>query len=156
MLLTLFLLSLQVTFAGVGLWWMLAKRLHYAGYEIPSPHNFFMGAVLFFQLPLYFFVGQSAGAAEVIRSVMGGNTYIDTKKIQQKWGWLHPTITGSSAAIAGLIGACTLRREKVTATRHESPIGVRDYVRDRQKIEEAEPRGRRRLVANFDDDDPER
>jgi hypothetical protein len=154
MLIALALLSLQILLAGIGLWWMLAKRLHYLGFEIASPYNFFIGAVLFFQLPIYFLVAQSAGAAEGIRAVVDGNSVIDAKKIQQKWAWLHPTMALSSMAVAGGMCSVVIRREKVQEKKHQAPIGVRDYVAERQTQHKNE-RPKRQTVPDDDDDEDE-
>jgi hypothetical protein len=124
------LLGAQVMLMGVGLWWMIAKRLHYGGYEIRTPVNFFMGILLFLQLPMCFFIGTSAGAAEAIRAVVAGQQAIDGKKLQQKYWWIDPAVTGGAALLAAGIGLFTARPEKSKVLPHEAPIGVRDYVYD--------------------------
>lgn len=124
------LLGFQVVLMGVGLWWMIAKRLHYAGYEIRTPANFFMGVLLFFQLPMCFFIGTSAGAAEAIRAIVSGQQAVDSKKIQQKYWWIDPAVTGGALVFAAGIALFTVRPEKSNIRPHEAPIGVRDYVLD--------------------------
>jgi hypothetical protein len=124
------LLGFQVLLMGIGLWWMIAKRLHYAGYEILTPANFFMGTLLFFQLPMCFFIGTSAGAAEAIRGVMARQQAADTKKMQQKYWWIDPAVTGGAILVAIGIGAVSVRPEQLNMKPHEAPIGVRDYVFD--------------------------
>lgn len=126
----LLLLGFQVMLMGIGLWWMIAKRLHYEGYEIRTPANFFMGIVLFFQLPMCFFIGTSAGAAEAIRAIVSGQQHVDAKKIQQKYWWIDPAVTGGAVLIAIGIGLATVRPEEPVRPRHEVPVGVRDYVFD--------------------------
>lgn len=147
------LLGFQVVFAGIGLWWMLAKRLHYAGYEIVTPSNFYMGVMLFFQLPMCFFVGTSAGAAESIKAVISRAPPVDAKKLQKKWWWIDPAITGGAAVMAAGIGALSIRREKGTFKPHEAPIGVHDYVFD-SKQQEAQNRRHERAYEEEDDEVP--
>lgn len=127
---TMLLLGAQVILMGIGLWWMIAKRLHYSGYEIRTPANFFMGILLFFQLPMCFFIGTSAGAAEAIRAIVSGQVTVDAKKIQQKYWWIDPAVTGGAVVIAIGIGVLSIRPEPSKVKPHEAPIGVRDYVFD--------------------------
>ncbi len=138
------LLGFQVMLMGVGLWWMIAKRLHYAGYEIRTPANFFMGLLLFFQLPMCFFIGTSAGAAEAIRAIISGHQNIDTKKIQQKYWWIDPAVTGGAVLVAFGIGFAAVRPEKSNEKPHEAPIGVHDYVFDFKQQEAQERRRQER------------
>lgn len=146
------LLGFQVMLMGVGLWWMIAKRLHYAGHEIRTPANFFMGLLLFFQLPMCFFIGTSAGAAEAIRAIVSGHQTIDTKKIQQKYWWIDPAVTGGAILIAIGIGISSLRPEKSDERPHEAPVGVRDYVFD-YKQQEAQERRRMERERELENDE---
>lgn len=148
------LLGFQVVIAGVGLWWMLAKRLHYAGYEIVTPSNFYMGVMLFFQLPMCFFVGTSAGAAEAIKAVVSRQPQVDAKKIQKKWWWIDPAITGGAVVLAAGIGVGTVRREKGTFKPHEAPVGVHDYVFDHKQQQQAQARRERALAYDEEDEVP--
>lgn len=150
---TMVLLGFQVMLMGVGLWWMIAKRLHYAGYEIRTPANFFMGLLLFFQLPMCFFIGTSTGAAEAIRAIVAGNQSVDTKKLQQKYWWIDPTVTVGAVLIAVGIGFSAVRPEKSEEKPHQAPIGVRDYVFD-YKQQEAQERRRmeRDRESEYDDE----
>ncbi len=134
------LLGFQVMLMGIGLWWMIAKRLHYAGYEIRTPANFFMGVLLFFQLPMCFFIGTSAGAAEAIRGVVSRQQAVDGKKLQQKYWWIDPAVTGGAVLVAAGIGLFTGRPEKSNYKPHEAPVGVRDYVYDYQQKEASQGR----------------
>ena len=144
------LLGFQVMLMGIGLWWMIAKRLHYAGYEVRTPSNFFMGLLLFFQLPMCFFIGTSAGAAEAIRAIVSRQQVVDTKKMQQKYWWIDPAVTGGAIAIALGIGFVSLRPEKSNVKPHEAPIGVRDYVFDFKQQEAQERRRMERESAHGD------
>lgn len=139
---SIILLGTQVMLMGIGLWWMIAKRLHYAGYEIRTPANFFMGILLFFQLPMCFFIGTSAGAAEAIRAIVSGHASVDAKKLQQKYWWIDPAVTGGAVVIAVAIGVFSTRPEPPKVKPHEAPIGVRDYVFD---FKQQEAIKRRRL-----------
>lgn len=137
----LLLLGFQVMLMGIGLWWIIAKRLHYAGYEIRTPANCYMGLLLFFQLPMCFFIGTSTGAAEAIKAIVSGHQTIDTKKIQHKYWWIDPAVTGGAVLIAVGIGFASVRPERSNVKPHEAPIGVRDYVFD-YKQQEAQERRR--------------
>jgi hypothetical protein len=137
------LLGFQVMLMGIGLWWMIAKRLNYAGYEILTPANFFMGALLFFQLPMCFFIGTSAGAAEAIRAIVSGHQTVDGKKLQQKYWWIDPTVTGGAVVLAAGIALFSVRPEKSKLRPHEAPVGVRDYVFDYKQQEAQESRWNR-------------
>ncbi|QEL14622.1 hypothetical protein [Limnoglobus roseus] len=148
------LLGFQVVLAGVGLWWMFAKRLHYAGYEIRTPSNFYMGVMLFFQLPMCFFVGTSAGAAEAINALVSKQPQVDTKKIQKKWWWIDPALSGTAVVLAAGIAAVSVRREQVEVKPHEAPIGVRDYVFDQKQKDLSASRRRKRTYENEDDEVP--
>jgi hypothetical protein len=147
------LLGAQVMLMGIGLWWMIAKRLHYDGYEIRTPANFFMGILLFFQLPMCFFIGTSAGAAEAIRAVVAGQQVIDGKKMQQKYWWIDPAVTGGAVLLAAGIGLFSARPEKSNFRPHEAPIGVRDYVYDFKQKEASANRWNRSEDEDRDSDD---
>ncbi len=148
------LLGTQVMLMGIGLWWMVAKRLNYAGYEIRTPANFFMGVILFFQLPMCFFIGTSAGAAESIRAIVAGQGVVDGKKLHQKYWWIDPAVTGGAVLLAAGIGLFTVRPERSDFRPHEAPIGVRDYVYDFKQKEAAAKRWDREEDA-YDDHDYE-
>ena len=146
-------LGFQVLLCGVGLWWMIAKRLHYAGYEIRTPSNFYMGTLLFFQLPMCFFVGTSAGAAEAIRALVSNQPPVDAKKMQKKYWWIDPAISGGAVVLAVGIGLLTIRREPSSVKPHEAPIGVRDYVFEHKQSEAQEQRRREREEYEEEDDE---
>ncbi len=146
-------LGIQVILAGLGLWWMFAKRLHYADFEIRTPSNFYMGTILFFQLPMSFFVGASAGAAESIKAVISKQPQaMDAKKIQKKWWWIDPALTGSAVVAAVGIGAYSVRRQQPEVKTHEAPIGVYDYVFDHKQKQARENRRMEAAYADEDDD----
>lgn len=145
------LLGFQVMLCGIGLWWMIAKRLHYAGYEIRTPANFYMGALLFFQLPMCFFVGTSAGAAESIKALIANQPPADTKKMQKKYWWIDPGISGGAVVLAMGVAALTVRREPSSIKPHEAPIGVRDYVFEHKQAEAHDER--RRQYEDEEEDD---
>ncbi len=149
----LLFLGFQVMLMGIGLWWMVAKRLHYEGFEIRTPANFFMGALLFFQLPMCFFIGTSTGAAEAIRAVVAGRQTVDAKKMQEKYWWIDPTVSGGAVVIAVVIGLVSVRAVKAQGVSHESPVGVRDYVFDyKQQAIQQRRQAQHDDVEDYDDD----
>jgi hypothetical protein len=116
---------------------LTAKRRSTATYILTSTR---LAENLFFQLPAYFLVGQSVGAAETVKSILSGQgANVDAKMVRQKWSWVHPSMVGGSVGLAALVAAFSIRPEKVQSIRHQAPVGVRDYVREQQRQAERKP-----------------
>ena len=99
-----------------------------------------------------FFVGASAGAAESFKALVSKQPPADAKKLQKKWWWIDPALTGTACVLAAGIGALTVRRERREIKPHEAPVGVRDYVFDHKQQQARESR---RMEAAYADEDDE-
>lgn len=148
----------QFGLAGVGLWWMCAKALPMGRAEIRRPHTFFMGVILFLQLPMAAGLGLAAGAAEGVKAARQG-VDPDPKAVQKKYAWMDVGVSAAAVALAAGVGVLSARPrfDGRNLMDDEETVGVRDFVRERRQQLEADRRNQLGWDTTDDpDEEPDR
>jgi hypothetical protein len=131
------ILGVQLILMAAGVFFMLSKRLPLGNTsEIASPWTFFMGAVLFFHVPISFMASGAAQAIETERARKVGNQQFSAKKFDERWGWLDSSITVAAVVLGAGCGIVGIRQKPITEQPYETPVGVRDYVFESKLLEQ--------------------